>query len=46
MKKAPIIVAILVLVGMAGPAYCFVDYLFGGSSRGAIDNSMLGDLRA
>jgi hypothetical protein len=46
MKKASIILALLLFVVMAGPAYCFVDYLFGGSSRGAIDNSVVGDLRA
>ena len=47
MKKLTVLVTVLILSATAVPGHCFLDYLFsGGSSRDAIDNSALGELRA
>jgi hypothetical protein len=47
MKKIVLLAAIVLVMASAVPGHAFLDYLFsGGSSRDAIDNSALGDLRA
>lgn len=47
MKKLILPIVLLCVVVVAVPAHAFLDYLFGGSSsRDAIDNSAIGDLRA
>ena len=47
MKKILLLTVIALVMASAVPGYAFLDYLFsGGSSRDAIDNSALGDLRA
>lgn len=47
MRKLTALVVLLCIVAFTTPSHAFFDYLFGGSSsRDAIDNSALGDLRA
>jgi hypothetical protein len=47
MRKLIYVGTLLSLLVAAGPSYAFLDYLFGGSSsRDAIDNSAVGDMRA
>lgn len=47
MRKLIYVGTLLSLLMAAGPSYAFLDYLFGGSSsRDAIDNSAVGDMRA
>lgn len=47
MRKLIYVGTLLGLLIAAGPSYAFLDYLFGGSSsRDAIDNSAIGDMRA
>jgi hypothetical protein len=47
MKKLTVLVTVLMLTATTVPGHCFLDYFFSGSSsRDAIDNSVLGDLRA
>jgi hypothetical protein len=46
MKRYLTLLVFLVMVLASVPSYAFVDWLFGGSStRGAIGNSVVGDLR-
>jgi hypothetical protein len=47
MKKILLLTVLALVMASAVPGYAFLDYLFSGSSsRDAIDNSALGDLRA
>jgi hypothetical protein len=47
MIKFVLILTILIQAAMVAPGYAFFDYLFSGrSSRDAIDNSAIGDIRA
>jgi len=47
MKKILLLTVIALVMASAVPGYAFLNYLFSGSSsRDAIDNSALGDLRA
>jgi hypothetical protein len=47
MKKTMLLLTVAALMSVAAPSYGFLDYLFsGGSSRDAIENSAVGDIRA
>ncbi|MDQ7781483.1 MAG: hypothetical protein RDU20_01295 [Desulfomonilaceae bacterium] len=47
MKRLIMTAVLALLVASAAPGHAFLDYFFGGShTKGAIDNSAIGDLRA
>jgi len=47
MKRLAICAVVVTFIATSAPGYAFLDYLFGGSSTtDAIDNSVVGDLRA